>query len=304
MKLLHKYFKWSIKEFFLGCIGCLVCASAINLFIVPNHLFSGGVTGSAQLLRNLIIHVTKLDVNIDIAGIINWCINIPLFIYAYTKLSKAFMRRSIVTMTLFNLCLTFIPVPQELLIDDLLTNILVGGIASGIGAGLVLQSCSCLGGTDIIGLAITKKNKNASVGTIAIAYNLIVYGISGVIYGVGVMFHSIIYMVFENIMVDRMHYQNISCTATIVTKSKPHKIIKFVNEELDRDCTTWVAHGEESNTDSYITYVVLSKYEYSRLEKNMPLLDPRAFIVKDTGVNVYGKFEKNLTDQGEQEASY
>ena len=299
LTLLHRYFKWSVKEFFLGIVGCILCASAINLFIVPNHLFSGGVTGIAQLLRNLVIHLTNIKPSIDIAGIINFCLNVPLFIYAYTRLSKAFMRRTIICMTFFSLCLTVIPVPEVALVDDLLTNILIGGIFSGIGAGLVLQACSCLGGTDIVGLAITKNNKNASVGTIAISINLITFGISGVIYGISVMIYSIIYMVFENIMVDRMHYQNISCTATIVTKTKPHKIIKFVNEELDRDCTTWVAHGEESDTDSYITYVVLSKYEYSRLEKNMPVLDPRAFIVKDSGVNVYGKFEKNLTVQGE-----
>ena len=79
----------------------------------------------------------------------------------------------------------------------------------------------------------------------------------------------------------------------------PNKIIKFVNEELDRDCTTWDGHGEESNTDTFITYVVCSKYELSKLERNMPLLDPRAFMVKDNGITVYGKYPKNLTDQGE-----
>ena len=297
--LLHRYFKWSVREFATGALGAMICALSINLFIVPNHLFSGGVTGLAQLLRNLVIYLTNIETNIDIAGIINFCINVPLFIYAYTKLSKSFMRRTVITMSLFSFCLTVIPVPKELIINDLLTSILVGGILTGIGAGLVLQSCGCLGGTDIVGLAITKNNKHASVGMIAIMINLVIFGISGLIYGLSVMIYSMIYMVFENIMVDRMHHQNISCTATIFTKHKPQKIIDFVDKDLERDCTTWVAHGEGTDTDTFITLVVLSKYELSRLEKYLPILDKRAFMVKDSGVSVYGKYAKNLTDQGE-----
>ncbi len=297
--LLHRYFRWSVKEFFLGSLGAIICALSINLFIVPNHLFSGGVIGLAQLLRNFVLFVTKIETDVDIAGIINFCINVPLFIYAYTKLSKTFMRRTIVTMCLFSLSLTLIPIPKELIIDDLLTSILIGGIMTGLGAGLVLRSCACLGGTDIIGLAVTKQNKAASVGTIAIIINLVIFSISGILYGLSVMIYSIIYMVFENIMLDRMHHQNIGCTAMIFTKHKPQRIIDFVDQELGRDCTTWNAHGEGTDTDTFITYVVLSKYELSRLEKSLPQLDKRAFMVKDNGINVYGKFPKNLTDQGE-----
>lgn len=297
--ILHKYFKWSWLEFVTGIIGVLLCSTAINLFIVPNHLYTSGVTGIAQLLRNLVLYLTKIDVSFDIAGIINFCINVPLFIFAYTKLSKTFVRRTFVCMLLFNTCLTLIPIPETRILDELITNILIGGILGGIGAGLVLRSCACLGGTDIVGMAITKRNRYASVGLINIMINFVIFCICGIIYGVQVMLYSIIYMVFENIMVDRMHSQNISCTATIFTKKRPNKIIKFVNEELDRDCTTWDGHGEESNTDTFITYVVCSKYELSKLERNMPLLDPRAFMVKDNGITVYGKYPKNLTDQGE-----
>ncbi len=298
-RLLHRYFKWSWFEFFTGILGVVLCASAINFFLQPSHLFTSGITGTAQLLRNLVIHITGIHPNFDIAGIINFCINVPLFIFAYTKLSKTFVRRTFVCMIVFSSCLTLIPIPETRIIDELITNIVIGGVMGGIGAGLVLRSCACLGGTDIIGLAITKINRNASVGMINIIINFIIFGICGLVYGLQTMIYSIIYMVFENIMVDRMHSQNISCTATIMTKKRPTKIIKFVEEELDRDCTTWEAHGENSDTVSYITYVVCSKYELSKLERNMPLLDPRAFMVKDNGISVYGKYYKNLTDQGE-----
>ncbi|MBQ4031179.1 MAG: YitT family protein [Bacilli bacterium] len=296
---LHRYFKWNIKEFLTGLIGILIVAFSINNFIVPNHLYTSGVVGIAQLLRSLVLYVTKWEPSVDIAGIINICLNIPLFLIAFKFLSKTFTRRTLVSMLLFSLSLTLIPIPEQPLVDEKITSLLIGGIMSGVGVGLVLQSCSSLGGTDIIGLSITKKNKNASVGIVAIIINTIIFGICGIIYGVKVMIYSIIYMVFENIMVDRMHQQNISCTATIFTKKRPNKIIQFVDEELDRDCTTWEGHGEGSDTPTFVTYVVLSKFELAKLERNMPILDPRAFIIKDFGVGVYGKYAKNLTDQSE-----
>lgn len=296
---LHRYFKWNIKEFLTGLIGILIVAFSINNFIVPNHLYTSGVVGIAQLLRSLVLYVTKWEPSVDIAGIINICLNIPLFLIAFKFLSKTFTRRTLVSMLLFSLSLTLIPIPEQPLVDEKITSLLIGGIMSGVGVGLVLQSCSSLGGTDIIGLSIIKKNKNASVGIVAIIINTIIFGICGIIYGVKVMIYSIIYMVFENIMVDRMHQQNISCTATIFTKKRPNKIIQFVDEELDRDCTTWEGHGEGSDTPTFVTYVVLSKFELAKLERNMPILDPRAFIIKDFGVGVYGKYAKNLTDQSE-----
>ena len=300
---IHKYFKWNIKEFLTGLLGIIIVSISINIFIVPNHFYSSGVTGLAQLLRNLVYSILDINPSHDIAGIINMLINIPLIIIAFKFLSKTFTRRTLVSMLLFSICLTIIPIPKEPIVDELITNTLIGGILTGTGVGLVLQSCSCLGGTDIIGLCIIKKNKNASVGIISIIINIAIFSISGILYGVKIMIYSIIYTVFENIMVDRMHSQNISCTATIVTKKHPTKIIKFVEEELDRDCTSWVARGEGSGTDSYITYVVLSKFELSKLERNMYLLDPKAFIVKDSGVSVYGKFDKKLTNEIEIEAS-
>ena len=297
---LRRYFRWNWKEFFLSLFGVTVVAISINLFIVPNGFFSSGITGVSQLLRNLVISIFQIDSNHDIAGFINILINIPLIIIAFNLLTKTFTRRTLVSMLMFNIALTIIPIPKEPIVSELITNTLIGGIMSGVGVGLVLQACSCLGGTDIIGLSVMKWNRNASVGLISIIINLCIYGIAGIKYGLPIMIYSIIYAVFESIMIDRMHYQNISCTATIVTKTRPTKIIEFVAKELDRDCTTWLAKGEGSGTDSYITYVVLSKFELSKLERNMKRLDPKAFIVKNNDVGVYGKFAKNLTLVSEQ----
>jgi uncharacterized membrane-anchored protein YitT (DUF2179 family) len=95
-------------------------------------------------------------------------------------------------------------------------------------------------------------------------------------------------------MADRNHEQNICSTAMIFTKEKPVKIDEFIRDELKRDTTYWEGTGFYSYTKTYITFVVLSKYELQKLERYMPKLDPNAFVVKTNGVNVIGDFKKYL----------
>ena len=64
---------------------------AINIFIVPNNLYTGGVLGLAQLIRSIILDVFKVNIAFDFSGILYYIINIPLFFLAYKNLSKTFL---------------------------------------------------------------------------------------------------------------------------------------------------------------------------------------------------------------------
>ena len=290
---LYKYFKWKPIEFVMTLVGVFIFSFAINRFIVPNNLFNGGVLGISQLLSKLVYKLFHIKGNI--VGIINLLINIPLFIIAFKNISKTFFFRTLFCVLLESFLLTIIPVPKTMLVDELITSVLIGGVLVGIGAGIVLSTSSCLGGTDIIGIALSSKNKSLSVGKIGMSINVVIFGICGLLYGERVMIYSILYSVFYSIVVDKFHIQNISSTVIIFTKDEPKKIVDFVIEELDRDVTTWEAEGTGTHSKTFISYVVLSKYELERLERHMPELDKNAFIVKDDNVSVYGNFEKKLT---------
>ena len=291
-KFLYKHLKWNIKEFFIAILGTFIFSFSINTFIVANNLFNGGVLGISQLFSYLILHF--LNIKVNIVGLINLAINIPLFILAYKKISKTFFRRTIICVIFQTIFLTFIPISSKPLVDELITSVLIGGVLAGIGSGLVLSTSSSMGGTDIIGIAISTINKNLTVGMISSTINVCIYLICGLLFGVKTMIYSILYTVFASIMVDRFHLQNISSAIMIFTKKEPKTITNFVITELDRDVTTWEAEGIGTHSKTYISYVVLSKYELTILESHMPMLDKDAFIVKDDGVAVYGNFKKKL----------
>ncbi len=292
MTFIKKVFKWNKFELVKAITGIFIFCLALNLFIMPNHLYNGGVLGTAQLVRTLLVNTFNIDVNFDIAGIINFIFNIPLFILAYKEVSKGFLARSLVIIVLQTIFLTIIPVPETPLVDNVLASILIGGIASGYGTGLYLSAGASGGGTEIVGTLITKKNRNLSIGKIGITVNAFVYAICGLLYGLETMIYSIIYSVIANLTVDQAHEQNVCSQAFIFTKDKPDKIIEFIKKKLDRDVTYWEAHGGYDDSKTYICLAVLSKYEQLRLERNLPLLDSHAFIAKTNGVGVHGDFKK------------
>ena len=289
-----KSFEWGWFKVCKCILGLLIFSLGINLFIVPNNLYTGGILGMAQLIRTAIISVFNVNTSIDISAIIYYLINVPLFVFSYKRLSKVFFNRTLFGVTISSIFLAIIPIPKEPLMNNILANTLIGGMLSGIGVGMVLSTGSSTGGIDIIGIVLSQKNSIFTVGNISLLFNVIIYGVCGFMYGIEVMLYSIFYAVFETIMTDRNHMQNINSETFIFTKNNPDKIIKFINYNLKRGATYWEAIGGYTNTKTYIVYTALSKYERMRLERHMDEFDPNAFMVGNDGLLVKGDFNKYL----------
>ena len=290
---LYSIFKWNLQEIVENFIGLIIFGLGINIFIEPNHLYSGGILGLAQLCNRFINDI--FEKNIYLTGIIYLIINVPLFILAYKHISKSFCARTLFTVGIQTLLLDVIPIPIKPLVDDLLTNVLIGGTLVGIGVAHILSSTGSTGGTDIIGIILTTKNPKFSVGRFALAFNIIVFGISGLLYGISTMIYSVMYSIVENISIDKLHDQNVSTCATIFTKKEPKEIVKFIRNDLDRGATCWEGKGVYDNSKSYVTYIVLSRYELHKLEKFIEKTKQDVFIVKNDYVGVDGEFKKRLS---------
>ena len=159
--------KQEIKRYFFIVVGSFIFALGINLFVVPMQLYSSGVLGIAQIIRTIIEQVIGKS-TIDISGIINFLINIPLFMLAYRTISKRFFVRTLLSVISQTVFLTFIMIPTTPLVDDILTNCIIGGIVTGFGIGLTLRCSGSGGGLDILGVYFTKKLPHFSVGKLSI----------------------------------------------------------------------------------------------------------------------------------------
>ena len=289
---LHRIFKWNIQDIIKCTLGVILFSLSINFFIEPNNLYSGGVLGLAQLLNRLIDHL--LNVNNNFTSLIYLSLNIPLFILAYYKINKSFCFRTMYTILVQTLILLIIPIPKEPLVSDLLTNVLIGGTLVGIGCAFILSSTGSTGGTDIIGIVLTNRFPQFSVGRFALLFNSVIFGISGIVYGISTMIYSIMYSIVENISLDKLHDQNVCSCAILFTKKKPTEILDFVNKDLNRGATWWKGIGDGTKTPTYITYLILSRYELHKLEKFIKIKKEDVFMVKNDYVGIDGNFNKRL----------
>ena len=292
MKKINKLFNWNLTDLLKSILGSLLFCFAVNIFIVPNNLYTAGILGLSQLIRSFILNIFGVKMTFDFSGIIYYIINIPLFIIAYKNVGKNFFFRTLFAITIQTIMLSLIPCKQ--LVDDLLTNVVVGGMLGGIGVGMILSSGASSGGTDIIGLTLAKRNNHFSVGKLGLIINIFIYLIAGLIYGLEIMIYSMIYSFVDSFMTDKMHEQNICSTAFILCKENPKQINDYIKNELKRDFTYWDAKGGFDDSKTYIIYTVLTKYELIKLERHMNKFNIETFMIKSEGIGVKGYFEKQF----------
>lgn len=281
-------------EFAWSTAGCFLFAFGVNIIITPLGLYNGGFMGIAQLIRTVLFQVFDFSFlkQIDIAGIVYYIINIPIFYWAFRAMGKGFLVRSLISVTIQTVFMTFIPIPAEPIFGDRLMACIIGGLVVGTGVGMILRGRSSGGGQDIIGVIFAKKYPGFSVGKIAIMMNVLVYAVCLWMFDIEVVVYSLIYTTVLALACDRVHVQNINMSVMIFTKQEG--IEKIVLEEMGRGVTKWEGVGAYTNETSHVLYIMISKYEVEQLKEITHRVDPQAFIILNEGSMVVGNFEKRL----------
>lgn len=280
----------------LACIlGELIVAFALNYFIVPLGLYSGGSLGVCQLIRTLLQEQLGLSFgDYDIAGILYFLSNIPILLYANRVLGRKFVLKTLVCTVAFSFFYSVIPTPSAMLVQDTLTACLLGGILSGIGSGLVLTCGGSGGGLDVIGLCLSKKGSWFTVGRFSMTFNAFLYAICLVLFTPEVAIYSVIYNFAGSMMVDKVHQQNISVQALVFTRAVEQKLGQAIIEEMNRGVTWWEGVGAYTGEGVHVLCVCLSKYEIDELYQIVHRMDPHAFITLQEGVRIYGNFTRKI----------
>ncbi|MBS5003006.1 YitT family protein, partial [Holdemania filiformis] len=133
-------------------IGSALFAASINLFVVPVNLYNGGIVGLSQIFRTVLVSRMNLNFSFDIAGVINFLINVPLFVMAYRSLSRKFFLGTLLSLITQTVCFSLIPIPAVPILDDVLASLIIGAIVGALGIGMTLVSGASGGGTDIVGV--------------------------------------------------------------------------------------------------------------------------------------------------------
>ena len=275
--------------------GTALMGCALNFFIVPLHLYTGGLMGACQLLRTLLRTSLGLDFGgRDIAGTLYFLFNVPIMFLGYRDLGRRLAVRTAVGIVSYTIFTSLIPVRETPLVEDYLTGCLLGGILNGAGSGLVL-TCGCsTGGLDIVGLSLSKRGGGFTVGRLAMGFNAVLYGICLILFSPETAIYSVIYNFTSNLVLDRVHQQNVNVQALIFTRQDQRALGSFIMERLGRGVTYWEGVGAYTGTGIHVLCVSLSRYEIDELLHAVRGLDPHAFITVSRGVQVYGNFARRV----------
>ena len=277
-----------------GLLGAVIHAAAINLFVVPQGFYSGGLYGVCQVIRTLLVQQFGLVTPVDLAGVLYLLLNIPLLILAWRSFGRPFVIRMTVCTAVDSIALALIPSPAVPIVADPLSACLIGGICSGFACGLIL-TCGCsTGGLDVLGLYLSKKGSRFTVGKFSISFNAVLYAACALIFSLHTALYSVIYTVFSSLFLDRAHQQNISVQMLIFTKNKSEEMRAFIIERLSRGVTLWKGRGGYTNEPLDVLCVCLNKYEVLTTQQMLREVDSNAFFIVQEGVQVGGHFERHL----------
>lgn len=211
----------------LAMVGAAIYALGTNLFIVPSGLYSSGVMGLCQVVRTLLVEYMHLPIgNVDIAGIIYYIINIPIFVIGYQKMGKKFLLKTLICVTVMSGGMAVIPVTQ--IVEDTMLASVIGGIICGAGVGILLRMGASGGGMDIVGVILVKWRQDFSVGRVNLMMNLALYSACLFRFDVETALYSVINAAVYSVAIDKLHAQNINVEVNVITKISSQELERSV----------------------------------------------------------------------------
>ena len=258
--------------------GSFIFALAVNLFVIPNALGEGGVTG----LTIIAYYLFEWS-----PGLVNLIINSLLLIVGFKFLSKNTTIYTIIAV-LFNSLFLHITSDWRIASDEIIVNTIFGGVFAGIGIGLIIRVGGTTAGSTILA-SITHKYLGWSISYGLLFFDMIVAFSSYFIIGAEKLMLTILMLyIGTKVMEYIIEGFNTKKAVTIISKN-PDAIAQQVNEIMDRGVTVYSGHGYYSKEKKEILYIVISSPEVVRLKKIVKVADPDAFVAIHDVRDVFGE---------------
>ena len=261
-------------------IGCFLFGLGFNLFLLPNGLNAGGISGISMLF----VRMTSLGS----IGMITVLANLPLFALGGIKIGKKFFFGSLLGMLL---CSFFIDAFSRLPAPDIepLVGAIYGGVFCGLGAGVVFSQGASTGGSDIIVRLLKLKWQNVPIGTITMTFDLMVVTLTGIVYrDVTPALYSGITIYITGQIIDAVVYRfDYSKVALIVSKEYA-SVAQAIADRLGRGVTYLSGEGYFSGSHIKVILTAVKKQQLAELKKTVVDIDANAFIIVQEAHQVLG----------------
>ena len=256
-------------------LGCAIAAFATDVFMIPNGLAAGGLTGLATIIAEL---GRRAGISLPV-GIQTIVMNALLLLVVVRSGGLKYVVQTVTGFVLFGFFTDlFAPFVLHLQHEDIMLSALWGGIVSGIGYGLVFRCGANTGGSDTIGQLIARKS-SLPVGATVMAIDVAVCAASAPVFSVANALYAALSMVLMGYVVDMVVDGGNTQRAAFIISDHFEDIEHDILHAMDRGCTRLMAQGSWTKKDRPVLFFVLSRREISIIKTIVYEHDADAMLI-------------------------
>ncbi|GGI99017.1 membrane protein [Alicyclobacillus cellulosilyticus] len=265
VRRVHRW-KWLARGCFMA-LGAVLAAVALEIFLVPNNIIDGGITGIAIILS----HFTHMRL-----GLFLFALNLPFLLVGYQQIGRTFAVSTFFSITVLSFTASLlVPVPG--LTDDPLLAAVFGGIILGAGVGLIIRAGGSSDGTEVIAILVNRSSP-WSIGQIVMFINVFILGSAGFVFGWNQAMYSLIayFIAFKTIDIVTTGFEE---TKSIwVISDRYQEIAEAMLHRLGRGVTLLHGEGAFTGDNKKVLFTVITRLEEAKLKSLVEDIDPDAFL--------------------------
>ena len=249
-------------------LGALLGGAAYPLFMTPNRIAPGGITGIATILNHL-FHWP--------VGVVSLILNFPIFLVGFRRMGRVFAFRSLVATVFFTLFIDVLPLKP--ITDDPLLGALYGGVLLGIGLGLIMRGGATTGGSDMIARMVHRRFQFVSTGSFLFAIDFAVVVSAGFLIGTSEALYALINIFLNAKVMDVVIIGFSANKACFVMSDRWQEISRRVLQEMNRGVTQLTARGAYTGTERPTLLCVIGRSEIMAFKRILREEDENAFVI-------------------------
>lgn len=276
MKKIWKKIDWIV----LTALGSAVFALGFSLFLEPNDINAGGISGLAQALAHII--------GLQNVGVLSVILNLPLFLIGGFRVGKRFFAGSLLGMLVSGFLIdVFALIPMEP--QDTLVSGIYGGLLCGLGIGIVFTAGTSTGGSDILVRLLKLRYRNVPIGIISTAFDAAVVVLTGIVFRdlSRALYSGIVVFIMGRVM-DVVVYRFDYSKVALIVSDRAEEIAKDICDKLDRGATFLHGQGYYSRQEKDVVLTVVKKRQLAELKELVMERDERAFVIVQEAHQVLG----------------
>ena len=265
-------FRQTGKDGMFMIIGVLSAGFGLKGFLLPASFIDGGITGISLITTAL----TNLPLPLLLI-----LFNLPFILLGMSSIGRRFAISSIIAISLLALSVYLIPYP--VITSDKLLIAVFGGFFLGLGIGLTIRGGAVLDGTEVLAVFISRKS-TLSIGDVILLFNLMIFLVAAWVFTIEVALYAILTYLAASKTVDFVIDGIEEYVGVTIISEFSEEVRLAIIEKLGRGCTLYYgkkgfARRGETLKKTDIVYTLVTRLELSKLQAEVDLIDPDAFMV-------------------------